>query len=485
MKRLELLVLSIILIGAFTVRLYRLNNPIADWHSWRQADTSAVSRNFVKYGFDLLHPKYDDISNVQTGVDNPQGYRFLEFPLYNVFQAGGFILFDHFTLEEWGRLITIIVSLITVAFIYLLGKRYANMTAGIIAALFFAFIPYSIYYGRTILPDPSMVMAILGGIYFFGKWLDETKRKKIDRYRYWRTYFIAVFFTACALLFKPYAVFFALPFLYLSWTHYKWDMFRQRDLWLFLVFSLYPLLWWRIWMLRYPEGIAMSSWLFNGGNIRFTGAFFRWIFQVRIGRLILGSWGLPIVLLGLFKREKHDMLFFYSLILSALLYLTIIARGNVQHDYYQILIIPAIAFLFGLGGDFLLKSAFKLPANRIIGIGIFSMCVIFMWSFAWYQVRDYFNINNPAIVTAGHAVDRLTPKNALIIAPLDGDTSFLYQTNRKGWPSFEHSTADLVKLGADYLVLANPKQADYDIGKTYRIVSATKDYILFDLHEKP
>src|SRR5438105_700424 len=116
MKRLELLVLSLILIGAFAVRLYRFNNPVADWHSWRQADTSAVSRNFVKYGFDILHPRYDDISNVQTGVDNPHGYRFVEFPLYNVFQAGGFLLFDHFTLEEWGRLITIIMSLIAVVF---------------------------------------------------------------------------------------------------------------------------------------------------------------------------------------------------------------------------------------------------------------------------------------------------------------------------------------------------------------------------------
>ena len=79
MKRVKYFLLLLILIGAFGVRLYRFDGPIADWHSWRQSDTSAVSRNFVKYGFDILHPKFDDLSNVPSGLDNPNGYRFVEF----------------------------------------------------------------------------------------------------------------------------------------------------------------------------------------------------------------------------------------------------------------------------------------------------------------------------------------------------------------------------------------------------------------------
>ena len=87
-KKLFYLTFFLILIAGFVVRLYRFDNPIADWHSWRQADTSAVSRNFVQNGFDLLHPKFEDISNVPSGLDNPNGYRFVEFPIYNAFQAG-------------------------------------------------------------------------------------------------------------------------------------------------------------------------------------------------------------------------------------------------------------------------------------------------------------------------------------------------------------------------------------------------------------
>src|SRR5581483_12450551 len=95
-KNFSFWMLLAILIGAFVVRLYRLNNPIADWHSWRQADTSAVSRNFVKHGYDILHPRYDDLSNVQSGYDNPNGYRFVEFPVYNIAQAGLFQMFHVF-----------------------------------------------------------------------------------------------------------------------------------------------------------------------------------------------------------------------------------------------------------------------------------------------------------------------------------------------------------------------------------------------------
>src|SRR6266480_3345870 len=99
-SKLQLILLTLILLGGLLLRLYRFDNPVADWHSWRQADTSAVSRNFLHYGFDLLHPRMNNISNVQSGLENPQGYFFAEFPIYNAFQAGLFKTFGSLTLEE-------------------------------------------------------------------------------------------------------------------------------------------------------------------------------------------------------------------------------------------------------------------------------------------------------------------------------------------------------------------------------------------------
>src|ERR1035437_692115 len=155
LSKFAIIILFLILATGFLVRLYKFNGPVADWHSWRQADTSSVSRNFVSTGFDLLHPTYDDLSNVPSGkYDNPNGYRFVEFPIYNVFQAGLFMTFGHLTLEEWGRIVTIIFSLFSSVFLYLLVKKRADVLTGLMAAFFMTFLPFNIFYGRTILPDP-------------------------------------------------------------------------------------------------------------------------------------------------------------------------------------------------------------------------------------------------------------------------------------------------------------------------------------------
>ena len=117
MKKLDYFILSTILIIAFIFRLYQINTPLADLHSWRQADTASVARNYVKNGIDLFHPVYDDLSNVQSGIDNPNGYRMVEFPIYNAIVAILYKIFPIFTLEIWGRLTTVIFSLIIISII--------------------------------------------------------------------------------------------------------------------------------------------------------------------------------------------------------------------------------------------------------------------------------------------------------------------------------------------------------------------------------
>lgn len=482
-KLFYLKIIGLVLIFAvgFIVRLYRFNGPVADWFSWRQADTSAVSRNFVTGGFDLLHPRFDDLSNVPSGIyDNPQGYRFVEFPIYNVFQAGLFITAGHLTLEEWGRLVTIFFSLLSALFLFLIVKRRDSFLSGTLAAFFFLFLPFNIYFSRTILPDPLMVTFILGSIYFFDLWVNKDLRLKIYDLRF----LIALILTISAFLIKPFAAFFMLPMVFLAFEKFGFSFLKKSQLWIFAIISLIPLGLWRVWMQQYPAGIPQSSWLFNSNNIRFKGAFFHWIFARRIGELILGFWGLPVLILGIIAKRKKNSLFFLSFILSSLIYVSVVATGNVQHDYYQIPIVPSIAIFLGLGSAFLLNPP-KEYVSRFKTVPILIVCVLFMFSFSWFEVRDFFNINNPSIVIAGQAVDSMTPKNAKVIALYGGDTSFLYQTKRKGWASFEKPLPELIKMGADYLVIANPRLDDYGIGKTYKVVSATGNYILFNLHEKP
>jgi len=486
------LALLLILIGAFAVRLYKLDSPVADWHSWRQADTSAVSRNFVKFGYDILVPRFDDLSNGVSLLDNPQGYRFVEFPFYNILQAGAFQTFGRFSIEEWGRLVSIFSSLGAIFFLFLLVKKHVSTRAGLIASFFYAFVPYNIYYGRTILPDTLMVMAFLGGLYFFDEWLDENSKlnPRFNRGQNSKLhlksqilFLSSIIFTASALLIKPFVAFFFLPFLYLIFVKYGWRGFVKPEIWVFFIVAAMPFFLWRMWMQNFPEGIPRNDWLYNWNSIRFKGSFYWWIFAERISRMILGYWGLPFVIMGLlFKPGNREKLLFFTFVISSLIYVHVFATGNVQHDYYQILIIPTLAIFFAKGVDGALTAAkeyFSLWTTRIIAI----VNIVFMLMFGWYVIRDFYGVQHPEIIEAGIAVDQLTPKDAKIIAPYNGDTAFLYQTNRQGWPVFERSFREFRNAGATHIAFANPTKEELNISTLFEPVKITDTYAIFDLNK--
>lgn len=477
-KNFPTFLLFCILIGAFYVRLYQFGRPVADWHAWRQVDTSAVSRNFVKYGFDVFHPKFDDLSKGVSLLDNPKGYRFVEFPIYNVLQAGLFIIFDRFTIEQWGRIVTIVSQLITILFLYALVRKYIGQRAAIIASSFYAFVPYNIYFGRTILPDSTTVMATMGGIYYFDIWIERFKDAKKMHVRY---FLAALIFTASALLLKPFSLFFLLPLVYLTFKHFRFLAYKQWALWIFLIASVLPFLLWRLWMQQYPEGIPQSNWLFNQYGIRFTGAFFRWLFADRIGSLILGFFGLPFVILAIVAKNKKEGLFFYSFLVSSLLYLTVIAYGNVHHDYYQILIVPTLAIFFAKGTEFLLSHAGSL-FHRFTTYVVIFVCIMFMLAFGWFRVRDFYNLQHVEVLSAGAAVDKLTPKDAKVIAPYGGDTTLLYYTDRKGWPVWDRPLKQFVKEGAEYLVFVKPGKDELNFKNQFVVLDELdKEYVIYDL----
>lgn len=475
MKKLHVFLLSLILIFGFAVRLYRFNNPIADWHSWRQADTSSVSRMFAEYGFNLFVPTYQDISNIASGFENPHGYRFVEFPIYNALQAGLFVTIGGLTLEGWGRIVTIVASLSTSLLLFLLVRRYLDSRTALFASFFYTFLPYSIYYGRTLLPDTTMVAASIAGVYFFDTYVRSLLKKEK---RQWIFFVLSILFCAASLLLKPFAIFILLPIGYIV---FKNNVLFNWKVLLIGILSILPLVAWRLWMQNFPAGIPVSEWLLNGGNVRFQPSFFYWVFDHHISKFILGNFGFGLIAFGLFKKAKEkDYFFSFAFLLSALLYIFIVARGNLQHDYYQIVIIPAIALFLARGVSFLLE--FTDTANRIIGFLALPIILFLMFFSSWFAVRDYFNINNMEIVVAGKKADSILPKDAKVIAPQDGSTVFLYYTGRQGWPAFTEPIEGLIAKGATHLVIAAPTKNDFSgFGTQYKIIASSEDYLILDL----
>jgi len=468
----ELLLLIFILLVAFLVRLYKINRPLADWQSWRQADTAAVSRNFIKEGFNPFIPTYDDMSSQTNGLDNPSRYRFVEFPIYNgliaaVWSQTGINVI-------YARLVTVVVTLFSTTFLYFLVRKFSGVTVAALSAFFFATIPYNVFYSSTILPAPLMTASVLGLYLSFTNWLE--KEKSIV----WGA--LSVIFANIAVLAWPIALFFMLPIIYMAFQKYGIGAIKKLNLWVFAILSLVPFLLWRAWMTRFPAGIPNWQFLINEGNIRFKGAFFRWLIAERLGNLILTVGGFALFILGLVKKpQPKEKFFYYSWLVSVALYFTVFASGNVRHDYYQIPTVPILAIFMALGVKFLMEKPTEY-LNKYVGILTALALVLFMYAFGFYNVQGNYWINRPQIVEAGQAVDKLLPKNATVIAPYNGDTAFLYQTNRHGYPIVDRPLSDFVKSGTQYLVSVDVNDAGIaNLAKNCRTLEKTADYVIIQL----
>lgn len=474
MKKAEITVIFLILALAFVLRLYKIDRPIGDWHSWRQADTAAVARNFIKEGYNPFIPKFDDMSSQANGLDNPNRYRFVEFPVLNSIIAA--VWSQTGTSTMYARLTTVAISLLSTTFLYFLVRIFSGRLVAALSAFFFAIIPYNVFYSSAILPGSLMVSAILGLYLFFIIWLNSEKKIFYG--------FLCIFLANVAILTWPIALFFILPLVYLAFDKYKQDTFKKTHLWIFAACSLIPFLLWRIWILQFPEGIPSWQFLLNENNIRFKGAFFRWLIVERMGRLILTLGGFFLFTLGVIIKPGREKLFYLSYLASVIIYFTVFASGNIRHDYYQIPAIPVFAVFMAMGVKMLISPPQNF-LNRNLGILIAIASITSIAVFGFYEVKGYYWINKPEIIKAGEAVDHLLPKDATVIAPYNGDSAFLYQTNRHGYPITDRPLEKFIDQGTKYLVSVDVQDAGIqNLARHCKVLEQTNEYVIVEMFKE-
>lgn len=480
----EVVLLALILLGAFILRLYRIHYPLADWHSWRQADTASVTREYVKHGIDLLHPRYHDLSSLPNYRDNSaEGYRMVEFPFVNASIALLLKMIPVLPLVPTSRFISIIASLGTLLCVYGIVRKLNNQHTAYLAAISFASIPYIVYYSRVILPEPFMLFFSTLSLLTFLHWTEKPTL----------TYLML---SACslslAILLKPFVLFLAPVYATMLFTsselhtqvfHSKYSI-RHRlqlclQLSLFAVIAFVPLYFWRTWIAQFPEGIPASSWLFNGNGIRFRPAWVRWLGYERLTKLVLGYTGILFLPFAFLKLTKSTAIYF-SWWVGIALYFSVIATGNVQHDYYQVLFTPIVAITLAVG----IVNFFEiltLLVSKKIALGSIMVLLGLMYYFSWQNVKGYFNVNHWEYVEAGQAVDKLTPADAKVIAPAyGGDTYFLFQTNRRGWP-FLFPVEELIAKGATHYVSTDFNDETNNLMTRFETVEKTDKYIILNL----
>ncbi len=479
-QRIDFIILILILVIAFALRLYKYDTPLADLHSWRQVDTAAVARNYARNGIHLLKPQYDDLSELQTGHENPEGLRYVEFPVYNAIVGYIGSILTNVPIEVIGRIVTALFSLIIIAVIYALTYYEAGRLAAAFAALVYAIFPNFVFFSRVVLPETTAVaFALLSLLLVYLA----VHRKRSSGYVI--LLILSAISYALAILVKPTAGFYGLAIAYIVFRAYGLRTLNKIEYYAFALIALVPFALWRYFISFYPVGIPPSDWLITSVNtyeglkvIFLRPAFFRWIFYERINQIVLGGYLTFFFIFGILVKPQRYLIHF--IFLCGMIYLFIFEGGNVQHEYYQTILLPGLALMVGLGTAYVLQNT-KIFIHPVITWSLVFALYGLSLFFSFYRVQDYYHTPDDLPPIANVIKTITSPKDKIVTDRL-GDTTLLYLADRKGAPAIYKDWATLKSLGYSYIVTMNRELIDKTKAEgSYRAVFENDKFAMFKL----
>ena len=467
--------LLFLMMVALLPRLYNLNSPVIGVHSWRQADTAAIARNF--YEALLAHPGQlwrFAYPQVDWGGG---GYAETEFPLYPALVSLIYrVLGPH---EIYARGLSVIFSLIGLYFLYKLVELCFDSSVAFWSALFYAILPLSVFYSRTVQPESLVMMSSLGGLYFFKRWCAANPSHSLQR----KDLLISWVFVAIATLLKVLPiVYLGLPLLFLAALKFRYKLFLRWDLWLYALGILGITAAWYVHAhnIFLDTGLTFGFW--SGDTDRYTWTSLLslkyWldiIFRVMVRHFaVLGFF---VAIVGLtFRRQKAEDWMWEIGLVGSFLAGALAPTSSYVHEYYQL---PVMFF----GVVFIGKVCARVfdphwaenypPKNkRWYRPALTTALVLTLVTGSAIYAIDYMLPENPASSTVyrlAKLVDKYTPPDAKVLTTTGGDPTLLYLSHRKGWMiSPEEVSLERVKAAAG-------DGAGFFVG-SYEIVQSYADF---------
>ena len=483
----EVLVLAGIVALALTVRLVNISQPYVDEWSYKQGTIAMIAENFYRNGFNIFYPQIN-------WAGDAAGYIGTEFPLVPFLAS---LLYVPFGVQDWiGRSVSVAFSLLALPFFYLLVKKISNERSALFAAVIYALAPLSLFASRSFMSDMTSLSFSVVGLYFFSQWLDRSNN--------WPLLAAAGLTTALAILVKAPAAIIGLPLLYMAWEQYRWQIVFQPKLWLFAGLSLLlPVAWYLhayIITLSYPphqfagsDGMALED----------------LYFYTSVARRLVASSLTPVVaagmLAGLFLPlpMKYGRMFYWWLVAIGI-FIIIAGVGN-RHPWYQLPLVPVAAAFTGRTCDFALRKIRELTQSRCAELISGTALVLTLFAVSYAYVRPLYEPWAAPLREAGDQIARMTAPDALAVFVVDGDSSGIYYSRRKGWHAFDDSdwgapldSAEAImeleklrKRGATHLVFTQYtawwldyyKEFGNYLDLRYRRLSQTPAYVIFDLSD--
>jgi len=446
--------------------------PLEIAHSWRQAFTAMVTRNYVELGMDWLHPRID-MAGEKSGIVGA------EFPLFNFLS---FLVSKLFGYQHWhGRIVNLIVVMWGAYSFYcvlksMLSERVAYFSMVVLlCSSWFTF-------SRKIMPDTFSVSLVLVGLrYGFSFW-------NSGRWSHW---FFAVVAIALGVLSKIPAMsllaIVGLP-LFVKVDNVK------RVVWVILgvVISVAPaLLWYFYWVpklnstygyhLYFPKGLV-EGWQEIKPLWRLLLEKFYFTSYYSFLALLLGMLGVW----ALIRRKQKPVAVALALI-AFVFGLFILKTGAVfpQHTYYSIPFIPVMALLSGLGLDYLngqiSSVGYTVKRNKFIVFGLLLLVVI---ESVGNQIHDHFiKPSERYKQTLETEIASVIPLDEKVVLVSSASPQELFFLHRKGWTIYPEQIThhrDAMKyrsLGARFVVVN--KSVLKNVSSSDLIMVSLRDVVKF------
>ena len=420
-------VLAALSVLAVSARLLLINQPYVDHWSWRQSDVAAIARNFFEYGFHFGYPQID-------WAGNSAGYVGTEFPILPFLAA---ICYKFAGIHEWmGRSQSVIFFAISLPFFFLLVRKIFGSTAGIWATFFYAFAPLNVFAGRSFMPDvPSLSLGIIG-LYFFLRWLGDGKPAAL---------YLSAIAISLSILIKATSIVIAGPLLYLAVAGGA-DLGRaggchalgsrgQRprlQLLAFVAIAILPSVAW-YWHAHQIAAKYYPHHFFGAGGVRLESFSWYWEVAQQTATSSLTPLVAIMALIGLFvaPRGKYGWLFDWWLV-AMVLFVIAVGYGN-RHPWYQLPFVPIAAAFAGAACAFFGSKI----SSRVAAV---TVSILLTGSFAILAacyVQPLYESTAAQLRDAGLELNKLTTRDALVVATDNGNPTIFYYANRKGWHFLE------------------------------------------------
>ena len=437
------------LIIRFMLFFHNFTAPPVDEHGFRQMQNLMTIRNYYREGINLFLPKVDMFGSSVYSVQ--------ELPIYQAMTA---LLYKIFVPQEFlGRFLSIIFTILSSIFLYLITKRFFESKIAVFSVLFFLFSPLVLFYSRTIMLEPMEVFLFLASLHFYLVWSDTERTPQL-----WTATILSTFF----ILVKPMYGIILFPIVLICGINKEKPLSIKNRL-LVLSFAI--------------QGIFLLMWFYHTQTINhlFPNSFsltrqlfFHWflgplpqhfnlnvyfILFARILDEICGKVGIIFILLS-FWEWKNLPKAVKTWSISSFAYLAIFTNINLIHNYYQLLIAPLVAILMAVGFKKILDVIYSRRK-------LFIFLVIFALAYANADYSKRFFELDTRTMSMTNLIKQTIPANSKVVyidfsrSQSMGNPTYHYLTDTKGyyfnWKFKEMDAQEIFALNKrehmDYFVL--------------------------------